>query len=55
MKLKIYKTFFVFLIIIALIIIGLLAVKYGRNYKNEIETKKVAETFAREIANRRKQ
>lgn len=46
MKLKIYKIIFSLLIITLIVVIGLIAVKYGRNYKNEQENKSVVETFS---------
>lgn len=44
-KLKIYKTIFVVLLIIAIIIIGLIIYKYGRNQINEKETEEIVDLF----------
>ena len=49
MKLKIYKIFFTILIILALIVAILIAMKYGRNYQYEKENEEVVEVFSREI------
>lgn len=49
MKLKIYKIFFTILIILAIIIMLLIAVKYMKSNLTEKENKKVVETFSREI------
>lgn len=46
MKLKIYKMFFVLLIIIAIFICGLIGIKYWESYKNEQENQKTIETFS---------
>lgn len=46
MKLKIYKMFFVLLIIIAIFICGLIGIKYWKSYKNEQENQKTIETFS---------
>lgn len=49
MKLKIYKILFIILLITVIIVIGLIAVKYGKNYLNDQENRKTVETFARSI------
>jgi len=49
MKLKIYKTIFAILFIAVIVVIGLIAVKYGKNYLNDQETQKVVETFSRSL------
>lgn len=46
MKLKIYKIFFTILIIALIFVIGLILIKYTKNYANEQESKKVVETFS---------
>ena len=45
LKLKIYKIIFVVLLIIAIIIIGLIIYKYGRNQINEKETQEIVNAF----------
>ena len=45
LKLKIYKAIFVILLITAIIIIGLIICKYGRNQINEKETKEIVNNF----------
>ena len=45
LKLKIYKIIFVVLLITAIIILGLIICKYGRNQINEKETKEIVNTF----------
>lgn len=49
MKLKIYKICFAILIIAVILVMGLIAIKYGKNYINNQENKKVVETFSRSI------
>lgn len=49
MKLKIYKILFTILLIAVIIVVGLIAIKYGRNYINDKENKKTAETFSRVV------
>lgn len=51
MKLKIYKIFFVLLIVLALIVTAIIGIKYYNNYLNEKENEKVVETFFSEISN----
>lgn len=46
MKLKIYKIFFTVLVILAVMTLGLIAIKYGKEYINEQENQKVVETFS---------
>ena len=46
MKLKIYKTIFVILIISLIIVIGLIGIKYYTNQLNEAKNKEVVETFS---------
>ena len=57
MKIKIYKTFFVLLLIALIIVIGLIANKYYKNYLNDQKNKETVETFSRslEIENNNKQ
>ena len=45
LKLKIYKAIFVILLITAIIILGLIICKYGRNQINEKETKEIVNNF----------
>lgn len=49
MKLKIYKILFTILLIAVIIVVGLIAIKYGRNYINDKENKKTVETFSRVV------
>lgn len=49
MKLKIYKILFTILLIAVIIVIGLIAIKYGRNHINDKENKKTVETFSRVV------
>ena len=49
MKLKIYKAIFIILIIAVIIVIGLIGIKYRKNYINDQENQKVVETFSRVI------
>lgn len=49
MKLKLYKILFTILFIIGIIVVGLIAIKYGKNYLNDQENKKTVETFAKSI------
>lgn len=49
MKLKIYKILFAILLIAVIIVVGLIAIKYGRNYINDKENKKTVETFSRVV------
>lgn len=49
MKLRIYKILFTILFIVVIIVVGLIAIKYGKNYLNDQENKKTVETFARSI------
>ena len=49
MKLKIYKIIFTILIIAVIIVIGLIGIKYRKNYINDQENQKVVETFSRVI------
>ena len=53
MKLKIYKAFFTILIILAIIVTALIAIKYGKNQQNEKANKEAIETFSRELASRK--
>ena len=46
MKLIIYRVIFVILLISAIIVIGLIAIKYGKNAINEKENEKVVEAFS---------
>lgn len=55
MKLKIYKTIFAILFIAVIVVIGLIAVKYGKNYLNDQETQKVVETFSRSLESETKE
>ena len=55
MKLKIYKIIFAILLIAVIVVIGLIAVKYGKNYLNDQETQKVVETFSRSLENETKE
>lgn len=52
MKLKIYKIFFTILIISAIIVLILIAIKYGKNQIYEKENQEIVETFSREIGTR---
>lgn len=52
MKLKIYKAIFAILLITVIIVIGLIAVKYGKNYLNDQENKKVVEAFSQSLENK---
>lgn len=45
MKLKIYKTLFIILIISSIIVISLIAIKYTKSYINENENKEVVNMF----------
>lgn len=49
MKLKIYKILFIILFISVIVVIGLIGIKYGKNYINDQEKQKVVETFSRAI------
>lgn len=49
MELKIYKVIFTILIIAVIIVIGLIGIKYRKNYMNDQENQKVVETFSRVI------
>lgn len=49
MKLKIYKILFTILLIAVIIVIGLIAIKYGRNHINDKENQKTVETFSRVV------
>lgn len=49
MKLKIYKILFTILLIAVIIVIGLIAIKYGRNHVNDKENQKTVETFSRVV------
>lgn len=49
MKLKIYKILFIILLIAVIIVIGLIAIKYGRNHINDKENQKTVETFSRVV------
>ena len=40
MKLKIYKILFIILTIAVIAVVGLIAIKYGKNYSNDLENKK---------------
>ena len=46
MKLKIYRIIFVLLIIAALVVFGLIVIKYRKNQLTETQNKEVVETFA---------
>ena len=50
MELKIYKIIFTMLIIAVIIVIGLIGIKYTKNYINDQENHKVVETFSRAVA-----
>lgn len=50
MKLKIYKTIFVILIIAVIVVIGLIACKYIDGYMNNQKNKDVVEAFSRSIS-----
>lgn len=50
MKIKIYKILFTILCIAVIVVIGLIAIKYTKNYLNNQENKKIVETFARSIS-----
>ena len=54
MKLKIYKIIFTMLIIAVIIVIGLIGIKYTKNYINDKENHKVVETFSRVITENEK-
>jgi len=49
MKLNIYKTFFIILIIALIIVIGLIINKYYKNYLNDQKNKETVETFSRSL------
>lgn len=49
MKLKIYKILFTILLIAVIIVIGLIAIKYGRNHINDKENQKTVETFSKVV------
>ncbi len=49
MKLKIYKILFTILLIAVIIVVGLIVIKYGRNYINDKENQKTVETFSRVV------
>lgn len=51
MKLKLYKAFFIILIIFALITVGLIFEKYRQSNQNEKENREAVEAFSREIVN----
>lgn len=51
MKLKIYKIFFTILIILAIAVTALIAIKYGRNQQYEKENQKAIETFSQDLNN----
>lgn len=53
MKLKIYKTVFIILIILEIIVTALIAIKYGRNQQYEKENKEAIETFSRDLESRK--
>lgn len=55
MKLKIYKTLFIILIILAIVTISFIVIKYSRNYIAEIENRKTVETFSGIIENEENQ
>ena len=46
MKFKIYKMLFIILLIACFVVIGLIAIKYGKNQENEKENKDIVETFS---------
>lgn len=46
MKLKIYKTIFTILIFVAIIVLGLIVIKYKDRYKNEVENQQTIEVFS---------
>lgn len=46
MKLKIYKTIFTILIFVAIIVLGLMIIKYKDRYKNEVENQQTIEVFS---------
>lgn len=50
MKLKIYKTIFAVLLIAVIVVIGLIGIKYSKNYINDQENQKVVETFSRTLS-----
>lgn len=50
MKLKIYKTIFAVLLIAVIVVIGLIGIKYSKNYINDKENQKVVETFSRTLS-----
>ena len=45
-KLKIYKTIFYMLLIVAIVVIGMIIYKYGSNQINEKESQEVVEAFS---------
>lgn len=47
MKIKVYTTIFVILVLALIIVIGLIVIKYSRSYKNEQHVKEVIEVFSR--------
>lgn len=51
MKLRLYKIFFVILLILAFITISLIAIKYIKSNLIEKENKEIVETFSREVGN----
>lgn len=51
MKLKLYKAFFIILIIFALITVGLIFAKYRQSNQNEEDNREAVEAFSREIVN----
>ncbi len=57
MKLNIYKSFFVILIIALIIVIGLIINKYYKNYSNDQKNKETVESFSRilETENKKQQ
>ena len=46
MKFKIYKMLFIILLIACFVVIGLIAIKYGKNQENEKENKDIVEAFS---------
>ena len=55
MKQKIYKIFFIILIIALIIVIGLIAVKYTKSYINESESKEVVSMFLESVQEENKE
>lgn len=51
MKLKLYKAFFIILIIFALITVGMIFAKYRQSNQNEKDNREAVEVFSREIIN----